>query len=122
MKKLLLTLVSPVLALMPAAAHADEKCRLGKQVYEFKPTGKKISVKDLSSKEGNALASDDNSFMKLPPPNYNLKERLPKGTEFYTTKAGAFLKIPDIDGESIKSIFKTRDGMIEIYKGEPTCK
>ena len=77
MKKFLLSMFTPVLALLPVHAQAeDETCQVGRQVFEFVPTGETLAFRNLRA---NTVQAEE-------------------APERMSTRG--YLKIPDIDGES----------------------
>ena len=105
MKKFLLSMFTPVLALLPSLAHADdETCQVGRQVFEFVPTGETLAFRDLSSAEDPPERMSSTGYLKLPDIAGESEAADPyikmDGLDGETRAARGYLKIGDIDGES----------------------
>lgn len=102
MKKIFLSIIAPVLSLVPGLAHADdETCQVGRQVFEFVPTGETLAFKDLRD-EPEQMSS--RGYLKIPDIDGESQAVDPYikmgGIDGETRAARGYLKIPDIDGES----------------------
>lgn len=100
MKKGLIAMLAPVVALLPQGVAAqDDSCKVGKQVFEFKPTGKSFHFG-----KPNRAKMDGKQ-------NRNLKWG--KNTE--RSAATGYMKIPDIEGESQRSqVYPKTDNVMDV--------
>ena len=86
MKKILMSFMAPVLALLPQAARADEACKVGKQVFVFVPTGEIAYIGETEKNLTESRSVDP--YLKIP------------DIDGESQRATGYLKIGDIKGES----------------------
>lgn len=122
MKRSVLTFITPVLAFMSGNALAGpEKCAVEKQVYEFRPSGQKVTVGALTGEAGRIHATE---FCKIPmPPAPTRLYDLPSVQKHQVTgmHGAKFVKIANIDASELHKGVDP-DATVALYEGRMTCR